>query len=239
MKKFRLLLLDLDDTLLKNSSWYYDGLTHCLAEHPLTNQLNATTVLDMLKQPPRSLIDKLISGEYSPSEFKRVRWELVLKQFNLKMDKDALNELDNYFYQTSMNFITPNEEIRSLVKELSENFDLGIVTNGLYDPQQKLINMGLGDIFNNDNVFHAEKLGYRKPDPRIYYYVLDYFKHEPSKTLFIGDSWTHDVIAPMEIGMEAIWINHRNVSAPTLHKPFAVVSDIIKIRDILLNTVKE
>lgn len=234
MKKYSLLLFDLDDTLLKSSSWFHVGLIHCLAKHPLTNQLNENTVLDMLQQPPRSFIDKLISGEYSPSEFKRVRWEFVLKQLNLTMDMDALDELDNLFYKTSMNFITPNEKITSLVKDLGENFKLGIVTNGLYDPQQKLNNMGLGEIFSNDKVFHAEPLGYRKPDPRIYYKALDYYNHEPSETIFIGDSWTHDVIAPMEIGMEAIWVNHKNVTPPTLHKPLAVVSEITEIRDILL-----
>jgi 5'-nucleotidase len=235
MKKFNLLLFDLDDTLLDNSSWFDDGLTHCLAKHPLTNELNATTFLEMLKRPPRYLIEMLISGEYSPSEFKRARWEYTLKQFNLSTDIEALDQLDNLFYKTSMNFITVNERITSLVKDLGENFELGIVTNGLYNPQQKLINMGLGEIFSNDKVFHAEQLGYRKPDSRIYYKALDHFDKEPSETLFIGDSWTHDVIAPMEFGMEAIWVNFKNILPPTSHKPFAVVSDITEIRDVLLS----
>lgn len=235
MKKFSLLLFDLDDTLLYNSSWFDDGLTHCLAKHPLTKELNAVTFLEMLKRPPRYLIEKLISGDYSPSEFKRERWEYALKQFNLSTDTEALDQLDNFFYKTSMDFITVNERITSLVKDLDEDFELGIVTNGLYDPQQKLINMGLGEIFSSDKVFHAEQLGYRKPDPRIYYKALDYFVKEPNETLFIGDSWTHDVIAPMEVGMEAIWVNFKNVLPPTSHKPFAVVSDISEIRDILLS----
>jgi 5'-nucleotidase len=65
MKKISLLLFDLDDTLLDNSSWFDHGLIHCLAKHPLTNKLDATTFLEILKRPPRYLIDKWISGEYN------------------------------------------------------------------------------------------------------------------------------------------------------------------------------
>jgi FMN phosphatase YigB (HAD superfamily) len=235
MKKFSLLLLDLDDTLLKNSSWFDDGFTHFIANHPLTNHLYTPKLLELFKQPPRNLIEKLISNEYSPSAFKRARWEYVLKHFNLSMDMESLDGLDNSFHKMSMDFITVNDAITSLVIDLSRNFELGIVTNGLYDPKQKLVNMGLGEIFSDDKVFHAEQLGYRKPNPNIYLKALEYFDRKPSETLFIGDSWTHDVIAPMDVGMEAIWVNVNNVLPPTSHKPLAIVSDIAEIRDVLLS----
>ncbi|WP_260858531.1 HAD family hydrolase [Fictibacillus phosphorivorans] len=151
------------------------------------------------------------------------------------MDMESLDGLDNLFLKTSMDFITVNDAITSLIIDLSRNFELGIVTNGLYDPKQKLINMGLGEIFSDDKVFHAEQLGYRKPNPNIYLKALEYFDRKPSETLFIGDSWTHDVIAPMEVGMEAIWVNVNNVLPPTSHKPFAIVSYIAEIRDVLLS----
>jgi 5'-nucleotidase len=93
-----------------------------------------------------------------------------------------------------MDFITVDRSVLSLVNDLSKCYELGIVTNGLYDPQQKLINMGLGELLNSDKVFHAEQLGYRKPDQRIYSKALDYFNKKPSETLFIGDSWVQDVV---------------------------------------------
>ncbi|WP_416728679.1 HAD family hydrolase [Fictibacillus sp. JL2B1089] len=235
MKKISLLLFDLDDTLLKNSLWFNDGLTHCVAKHPLTCQLNSSKFLDTFNHPPRFLIEKLKSSAYSPSEFKQARWEYALKQFNLSLDIEALDELDTLFYKTGINLITVNEQLTSLVKDLVSAFELGIVTNGLYEPRQKLNKMGLGEMFPEGNVFHAEQLGYRKPNPKIYWKALEYFDRKPSETLFIGDSWTHDVIAPIEIGMKAIWVNINNVLPPTSHKPFAIVTDITEIRDVLLS----
>ena len=128
------------------------------------------------------MIENLISGEYSPLEFKRARWNYTLEQFNLTIDIEALDQLDTLFYKTSIDFITVKESITNLVDDLNKHYELGIVTNGLYDPNQKLFNMGLGELFSNDKVFHAEKLGYRKPDPRIYYKALDYFNKKPSET---------------------------------------------------------
>ncbi|MCA1054279.1 HAD-IA family hydrolase [Rossellomorea aquimaris] len=235
MKKISLLLFDLDDTLLDNSSWFDKGLTQCLSKHPLTINVDTVLFLELVKKPPRSLIDKLISGEYNTVEFKRARWKYALEQFNLTTDIETLDQLDTLFYKTSMDYITVNKSVLCLLNDLSKEYELGVVTNGLYDPQQKLMNMGLGKRLNSDKVFHAEQLGYRKPDPRIYSKALDYFNKQPSETLFIGDSWTHDVVAPMENGMEAIWVNSRNVSPSTSHMPYAIVSEIMEIRDLLLS----
>ncbi|QTC41531.1 HAD family hydrolase [Bacillus sp. V3] len=235
MKKISLLLFDLDDILLDNSSWFDDGLTQCLAKHPLTKNVDAVSFLEIVKKPPRYLIDKMISGEYDTVEFKRARWKYALEQFNLTAEIEIVDQLDTLFYKTSMDCITVNESVSSLLNDLSKEYELGVVTNGLYDPQQKLNNMGLGELLTSDKVFHAEQLGYRKPDPRIYSKALDYFDKKPSETLFIGDSWTHDVVAPMENGMEAIWVNPGNVLPPTSHMPYAIVSEITGIRDILLS----
>lgn len=89
--------------------------------------------------------------------------------------------------------------------------------------------MGLSEVFSDDSIFHAEQFGYRKPDSEIYSVTLEYFGKKPNETLFIGDSWTHDVVGPMEVGMEAIWVNSKGASPTTKHIPIAVVSDVTEI----------
>ena len=128
-----------------------------------------------------------------------------------------------------------NNSIISLLNELKTHYDLGIVSNGLYDSRLKILQMGLSKVFSNDTIFHAEQLGRRKPDPEIYSAALERFGRRPEETLFIGDFWTHDVVGPIEAGMDAIWVNAKNLSKTTVHTPIAVVSDVTEIRDILLN----
>ncbi|MCC5801238.1 HAD-IA family hydrolase [Rossellomorea vietnamensis] len=236
MKKYSLLLFDLDDTLLENSSWFDDGLVQTLTEHPLTKGMDDQQFLKQIKQPPRFLIDKLVSGELTTVEFKRERWKSTLDSFDVKADIEEIDQLELLFINRSMNFITVDEYLLNLLNELTKHYEVGIVTNGLYDPQQKIINMGLGEVFSQDKIIHAEPLGIRKPDSRIYTIALEAFNKKPEETIFIGDSWTHDVVGPMEAGMEAIWVNFRGEEKPTDYTPYAIVSSIMEIGDILVSS---
>ncbi|BCB05123.1 HAD family hydrolase [Bacillus sp. KH172YL63] len=234
MNKYRLLLFDLDDTLLENSSWFDDGVIQALAEHPDTKGMDGEQFLKKIKQPPRFLIDKLVHGEISTYEFKIERWKEAFDSFGVKMNNEAIEQFESLFHITSMTFIKMNEHVLNLMDELTKRYEVAIVTNGLYDPRQKVINMGLGEIFIQDKIFHSEPLGMRKPDSRIYRIALEAFNKEPEETIFIGDSWTHDVIGPMDAGMDAIWVNFRGIEKPTDHTPLAIVSSIGEIRDVLL-----
>lgn len=234
MNKYSLLLFDLDDTLLEDSSWFDHGLVQSLKDHPLTMELDEQLFLKKIKNPPKALINKMVSGEISPSEFKRARWKSTLDCFNLKAYIEVTDQLENLFIKKSMEFISVDESVLNLVNDLSKHYEVGIVTNGVYDPRHKIVNMGLGHIFSHNKIFHAEQLGFRKPDARIYHAAIESFNKKPEETIFIGDSWTHDVIGPIEAGMEAIWVNFRDLEQPTAHIPYAIVSSVREIRDILL-----
>ncbi|RBP04418.1 HAD family hydrolase [Rossellomorea aquimaris] len=239
MKKYSLLLFDLDDTLLENSSWFDDGLVQSLTEHPLTKGMDKQLFLKKIKQPPKSLIEKLVSGEINTLEFKRERWKSAFDYFEVKVNMEAIEQLESLFTNTSMKFITVNEYVLHLMNELNMQYEVGIVTNGLYDPRQKIVNMGLGHIFSHNKIVHAEQIGIRKPDSRIYTIALEAFNKKPEETIFIGDSWTHDVLGPMEAGMDAIWVNSRGGEKPTDHIPYSIVSSIREIKDILLSSSSE
>lgn len=235
MSKYSLLLFDLDDTLLTNSTWFSAGLIQTLGMHSDTKNLDASSFLEQVMHVPNSLLERFKSRELTPTEFKRARWRHAFAHFNLHPDLETIDQFDTLFFQTSMVNIEINTPVTSLLNELKRYYDVGIVTNGLYDSRIKIRQMGLCDVFSEDTIFHAEHLGYRKPDPEIYLTALQHFGKEPKETLFIGDSWIHDVVGPMEIGMKAIWVNGKGVAPSTKHTPVAVVSEVTEIRNILLN----
>jgi len=122
----------------------------------------------------------------------------------------------------------------SLFTELRKRYKLGIVSNGIYDPKLKIKQMGLSNVFNDDTIFQSEQYGVRKPDSKIYSIALDHFEKEASETIFIGDSWIHDVVAPMEMGMGAIWVNAKKLAPNSTPIPIAVVTEIKEIQKLLL-----
>ncbi|HWK24871.1 HAD-IA family hydrolase [Bacillus sp. J37] len=233
MSKYSLLLFDLDDTLL-SSSWFNDGLIQTLGMHPITRSLDASKFIEKKLHVPKTLINQLKNRKLTPLEFRRARWRHAFSYFNLSPDVDLIDELDVLFFKTAMTFIGINNSVTCLLNELKAHYHLGIVTNGLYDPKLKISHMGLTKVFSDNKIFHSEQLGYRKPDPEIYSVVLNHFTKKPEEALFIGDSWIHDVVGPMEVGMDAIWVNSKRNTRATSHIPVAVVSDVLEIRNILL-----
>ncbi|REE88930.1 putative hydrolase of the HAD superfamily [Paenibacillus taihuensis] len=234
MKKYSLLLFDLDDTLLDNASWFNIGLARTLEIHPATSTVDPLIFLEQVLQPPKSILESFIRREMSPDAFKKARWKNALSHSDIAFDEALIEEIDALFIETSMKYISTNESITSLLIDLLKNYNVAIVTNGLYDPRVKIQQMGLTEIFCNETIFHAERLGFRKPDPQLYEIALNHFGKAPTETLFIGDSWTHDVVGPMNAGMDAIWVNPKGKPQPTDHTPIAIVSDVTEIRRILL-----
>ncbi|MEL3973209.1 HAD-IA family hydrolase [Rossellomorea oryzaecorticis] len=116
-----------------------------------------------------------------------------------------------------MGCIKEDEKLTSLLTELQNHYHLEIVTNALYDPIMKIFHMKLSDIFKKETIFQAEELGFRKPDPEIYRAALIHFATPVEKTIFIGDSWVHDIAGPMDMGMDSIWVNYRKVQPSTDH----------------------
>jgi putative hydrolase of the HAD superfamily len=233
LKKHKLLLFDLDDTLLY-SDWFKKGMLQTIAGHPLTKNLDAALFLEKKLRVPKELIDRLKKREYTPMEFRRARWLHAFAHFDLTPNDKLIDEIDTLFVKTGLSTIEQNPHLNRLLLDLRSHYEIAIVTNALYDPRQKVAAMGLSELFTDETIFHGEELGLRKPDQELYLAPLKYFGRTRDETLFIGDSWIHDVAGPIDCGMDAIWINVHGVDQPSGHSPFAVVPDVMGIRDVLL-----
>lgn len=233
MKKYKLLLFDLDETLL-GSSWYKKGLAKTLSLHPQTENLDASLFMENKINVPKNVLKQFVDRKLSPDEFRRARWLSAFSYFNLEPAMETIDELNALFVKEGIACIRKNVTLIDLMEDLNKSYELGIVTNALYDPYQKIFHMGLSQLFPASSVIHAEEVGYRKPDPEIFQNALKTFNKEPAQTLFIGDSWIHDVAAPLNFGMDALWLNKKGEKQPDTHQPYAVISNINELRDILL-----
>jgi putative hydrolase of the HAD superfamily len=64
-----------------------------------------------------------------------------------------------------------------------------------------------------DNIFVSSRVGYAKPDRRIFNAALDYHGLASSDALHVGDSETHDLRGASEAGLRAILIERRGAAA--------------------------
>ncbi len=85
---------------------------------------------------------------------------------------------------------------------------LGIVTNRLWGGKpfhEDLQSIGLLDYFSFQHIAISGDLGLRKPNPRIFEYVLKSFDVAPQETAMIGDSLSADILGAQPLGICAIW----------------------------------
>ena len=121
-----------------------------------------------------------------------------------------------------------------LVKELSERYQIGVITNGLPDAQYtKLESIGLRDLMSC--IVLSEEFGVRKPDPRIFHHAVDLLNRQPSDCFYIGDSYTNDVIGAKTAGMVSCWFNNGQSSCEqdNPHADF-VIGKLEELTGILL-----
>ena len=94
---------------------------------------------------------------------------------------------------------------------------MGVVSNFFLPgwPQRMLMKFGLADFF--DFIVDSASFGVKKPGHSIYFEALRQARlsaDQGDRVLFIGDNFTNDVLAPMTLGMQALYLD-RSVEPPS------------------------
>jgi putative hydrolase of the HAD superfamily len=100
--------------------------------------------------------------------------------------------------------------------KLKSRFEMHIITNGFDEVQfQKLRNTGLEPYFGE--VITSEQASARKPDPLIFSLAFRRTGAKPSESAMVGDSFEHDILGAMAMGMYGVYYNpygHRHNRKP-------------------------
>jgi putative hydrolase of the HAD superfamily len=83
---------------------------------------------------------------------------------------------------------------------------MGVVSNGQrVFSEIEVRTLGFSDHF--DFILFSSDVGCKKPNPRIYMIALDRLNLDPEEVLFVGDSYENDLVGPLKIGMQALFID--------------------------------
>ena len=117
-----------------------------------------------------------------------------------------------------------------LCRELSQNHELYIITNGFHQIQTgRFRPSAIAPFFRN--VFISEDIGAEKPSEIFFDYVK---KHIPNfcadTTLVVGDSLSSDILGGINAGLDVCWYNPNNKKAST---ELNIQYTVSKLPDIL------
>ena len=124
----------------------------------------------------------------------------VLGALNVR-DPQVATRVCDRFLQSALHKLRANAR---LLQELSSRFRLGIVSNFYGNLGRVCLEIGLAPFMSV--VVDSARVGFTKPDPRIFQAALTRLQLDPSEAVFVGDSLYRDMEGAKRLGMRHIWL---------------------------------
>ena len=226
MRKYSVVLFDIDDTLLDFPRSEKEALCEAFMLSGVELNEEMITVYQKINY---ELWKALERGEIERDELMTRRFEDFAKFYGLDIDflkvaNDYLDCLGKKIY-----FI---EGARELLEALYGKIRMYIVTNGLAKVQNSRYKLtGFDKIF--DGMFISQEVGANKPDNRFFEYVAEHIVgFEKEKTIIVGDSLSSDIAGGINFGIDTCWYSAKGMT-PKL-QPTYTVDSLDNVLPILL-----
>jgi len=166
-------------------------------------------------------------------ELRRRAWSVILEKRGIADGSVACRLADAYSEIRDDSGFHLFDGVPALLDDLRERYRVGILTNGPSDMQWgKLRRLRLSESF--DGIVVAGDLGVFKPDPRPFRRLLELLDAEPTEALFVGDSYEHDMVGAIGVGMRTAWVTEDGVVRDGRPAPDLVVERVTDLREVLL-----
>ena len=130
-------------------------------------------------------------------------------------------EYDSNNYQLYPDTIECLEFLRN------EGFQLLIVSNHVWQLPKIISDLKIGIYFTH--IITSARVGFRKPHPKIFTHAIELSGEIPSNIVFIGDSYSNDIIGAKQLGLSPILIDRENKANQT-NTPIPVIHSLHELR---------
>lgn len=226
--KYKVLLFDADETLFD----FKKTEEHALKKLVSTFRTNYDKgyCISVYKEINTQIWIEFEDGKISSDKLKVERFDRLIKALNL--DNDALKLSKLYVtYLSEGSFIY--KETEHLLSYLSENYKIGIITNGLNEVQSRRIKeSSVAHYF--DDVVISDEIKIAKPSVEIFEYALKNLNHyEKESVLMIGDSLSSDIKGGINAGVDTCWFNVNQKENLTQIRPTYEINSLLDLKNIL------
>lgn len=234
MSDVRVVLFDLDDTLVHFDDYWKISLLEAFRRHPATRGIDPDRLFEVLWEK-----NVLYEQRYHAKEitiWQYWNWRLIdaLAVFGREIGEAEADGFTRFHHSLSESFIKADPALAELLSELKRKYAIGLVTNGTAGWQYgKLEAAGLDPLFEPGSVVISEEVGWEKPAPEIFVEALGRFGAKPEEAVFVGDSWKHDIEGAAAVGIRSIWFNKRNAAVPEHPLLIGTIADISELRRYL------
>lgn len=172
----------------------------------------------------------------STETMRRRRFQLALGEFGIALTVEQSQEMQDAYIGCQYD-IAMFEGARELLEKLvQQGHIVGLLTNGAEEHQMNKIRaMQLDELIPPERQFVSGKVGWDKPDVRVFGHINEQTGTLPEQCIYIGDSWRNDVIGALEAGWHVIWFNHRGIAPESDHIPQHIAASYAELKHLLLS----
>lgn len=201
MKKYEVLLFDVDGTLLDFNKAEEEGIEGLLNHYgaPVSDENKHKYHLVNKKY-----WEALERGEITRDQVLTLRFEEFFAGFGIRVDGAEADDLYRQYLNASAVLIDGAIELLDSVKG---KYPLYVVTNGVAETQYtRLAKSGLDKYF--DGIYISEEAGAQKPQVAFFEYCFEHMgRRDVENMLIIGDSLTSDMRGGNNVGIDTMWFN--------------------------------
>lgn len=212
LDRARLLLFDLDGTLLDTETSIALGFNRALAHFGVADDIaDTTSCYRAWADLQREDFERYLRGEQAFDSNRLHRTASLLHLMcGVEPELHEAQEFLQVLQDETRKAWLPCADVNGFFDHLSDwypHLNVAVISNGSKATEQaKLETIGLHDM----PLFNSQELGMSKPDPQIFKFVCAQLETSPHYAVHIGDNYLADVAAPIRAGLNAIWVNrHR------------------------------
>lgn len=224
--RYKILLFDLDDTLLDFGANEADSLNKLFQQH-------GYTFSDELSRVYNS-VNKQLWADYENGNI--VLDDVLNSRFSetmLRLGKvvDGI-EWEKLYRELLGNGCQLMEGALEVCQRLSVSHRLFVITNGITQTQTKrLKRSGLYKFF--EDIFDSQSIGFQKPSKEFFDHVMRHIKDFNIKeALIIGDSLNTDIKGGLLSGIDTCWINRTSQKCSAETQSTYTVTSLAELYDI-------
>lgn len=226
--RYDILLFDADNTLFDFTA----GEKAAFTEAMNANGVNVEEgMVERYSEINERCWKELERGEIDKKTLVVKRYALFLQHYRLALDAAKVNEDYKNALATQAILI---EGALELVKRLSEQAEVYIITNGLTEVQKGRFSRSpiTGYI---KKIFISEQMDCKKPDKLFFDMVeREIPGFEKHRAVVIGDSLTSDIQGANNAGIDAVWYNPEKKKAPAGYRIKKTVSSFEELEQFLM-----
>ncbi len=167
-------------------------------------------------------------------------WQAVYQYFDLKPDLNSLEDWESRYWEQVKTSTKPFPETLEVLKTLSQDYALGLVTNTQGQKSSGTHRLALFPQLEKffAAIIVAGEAGIPpKPHKQPFQYCLEKLNVSPHEAVFVGDDWRIDIRGAEEMGMKPVWLKHHSVKRNWLEVQTSVpiiksLTDLLRIFEL-------